>query len=131
MNEETKKKPFKERAKEKIKKYAPWVLGLGAIAGGICWALSSVGGEDESVDGGARELLSSDSICSQQLEESDSELQSEKAERAAHGVSEHIRNLPPGCNASQEKIESATDHGYSLEPGQTWVESYTTGNKSA
>ncbi len=131
MSEEKEKKAFKERAKEKIKKYAPWVLGAGAIAGGIWWALLSADSEDCTVENAACELMTSDLIYSQQSEESDSEAQTEKAERAAHNVSEHVRNLPPGCNASQEKIESATGHGYSLEPGQTWVESYTTGNKSA
>lgn len=130
MSEEKEKKPFKERAKEKIKKYAPWVVGAGAIVGGIWWALSSADREDCTVENAASELMSSDLICIQQFEESYSEVH-EKAERAAHDVSEHVRNLPPGWNASQEKTETAADHGYTLGPGQTWVESYTTGNKSA
>lgn len=130
MSEEKEKKSFKERAKEKIKKYAPWVLGAGAIAGGIWWALSSADSEDCTVENAACELMTSDLICSQQSEKSDSEVH-EKAERAAHDVSEHVRNLPPGWNASLEKTETAVDHGYTLGPGQTWVESYTTGNKSA
>lgn len=40
-------------------------------------------------------------------------------------VSEHLRNLPEGWNASAEKILSATEHGYQLNPGQTWVDTYT------
>ncbi len=40
-------------------------------------------------------------------------------------VSEHLRNLPEGWNASAEKMLSATEHGYQLNPGQTWVDTYT------
>ena len=40
-------------------------------------------------------------------------------------VSEHLRNLPEGWKASEEKILSATEHGYHLNPGQTWVDTYT------
>ncbi len=131
MSGEKEKKSFKERAKEKIKRYAPWVVSICAIAGGIWWALQSAEREECAVDNVDCELMTSDLIYSQQSEKSDSANQTEKAERAAHDVSEHVRNLPPGWNASQEKTETAADHGYNLEPGQTWVESYTTGNKSA
>lgn len=40
-------------------------------------------------------------------------------------VSNHIRNLPEGWNASPLKIETAQDYGFNLEQGQTWVDSYT------
>ena len=40
-------------------------------------------------------------------------------------VTEHIRNLPEGWHASEKKIASAAEHGYNLQPGQTWVENYT------
>lgn len=39
-------------------------------------------------------------------------------------VREHVRNLPDGWNASMGKILSAKEHGYQLEPGQTWVDTY-------
>lgn len=39
-------------------------------------------------------------------------------------VTEHIRNLPEGWHASEKKIASAAEHGYNLQPGQTWVENY-------
>lgn len=39
-------------------------------------------------------------------------------------VSEHIRNLPEGWKASERKISSAIEHGYTLAEGQTWVDTY-------
>lgn len=42
-------------------------------------------------------------------------------------VSDHIRNLPNGCNASAEKIATAAEHGFKLKLGQTWVDGYTKG----
>lgn len=40
-------------------------------------------------------------------------------------IKSHIRNLPEGWNASAEKVATAAENGYSLLPGQTWVDSYT------
>ena len=40
-------------------------------------------------------------------------------------VTEHIRNLPEGWHASEKKIASAAEHGYNLQPGQTWVANHT------
>ncbi|MFT4145256.1 MAG: hypothetical protein QM644_12440 [Mobilitalea sp.] len=40
-------------------------------------------------------------------------------------VSDHIRNLPNECHASAKKIATATEHGFKLKPGQTWVDGYT------
>lgn len=40
-------------------------------------------------------------------------------------VSDHLRNLPDGWQASEQKITSALEHGYHLEVGQTWVNTYT------
>lgn len=40
-------------------------------------------------------------------------------------IKSHLRNLPDGWNASAEKIATAAENGYSLLPGQTWVDSYT------
>lgn len=40
-------------------------------------------------------------------------------------INPHIRNLHEGWRASAEKIATAAEHGYSLQPGQTWVEGYT------
>lgn len=51
--------------------------------------------------------------------------------RTPHTVSRHIRNLPIGWNASEEKIATAAKHGYILMPGQTWVEQYETGYYTA
>lgn len=42
-------------------------------------------------------------------------------------VSSHIRNLSNGRQASAKKIATAVENGYVLEPGQTWVDSYTKG----
>ena len=39
-------------------------------------------------------------------------------------VSSHIRNLHEGWKASAEKIATAAEHDFELQPGQTWVESY-------
>lgn len=52
-------------------------------------------------------------------------------EQIPHNVSEHIRNLHEGWKASTEKIATATEHGYDLQPGQTWVEAYTKGMTAA
>lgn len=51
--------------------------------------------------------------------------------RAPHEVAMHLRNLPEGYKASAEKIAVATELGYALQPGQTLVESYWTGQKAA
>lgn len=51
--------------------------------------------------------------------------------KAPHEVSEHLRNLPQGWNASPSKMLTAVEHGYNLIPGQTWVESYRTGGTAA
>lgn len=40
-------------------------------------------------------------------------------------VSDHIRNLSAGRNASMGKLASAAEHGYNLLPNQTWVIPYT------
>lgn len=39
-------------------------------------------------------------------------------------VRSHIRNLHAGWNASAKKVATAAEHGYVLQPGQTWVTSY-------
>lgn len=52
-------------------------------------------------------------------------------EQFQHSVSEHIRNLHDGWNASQNKIAMAMERGYILKPGQTWVVAYTKGKKVA
>lgn len=51
--------------------------------------------------------------------------------RAPHEVARHLRNLPEGYRASAEKIAAATELGYTLQPGQTLVEAYRTGQKAA
>lgn len=53
------------------------------------------------------------------------------ANRIPHSVVEHLRNLPEGWRASEEKIATAAEHGYDLLPGQTWVETYRTGGRVA
>ena len=40
-------------------------------------------------------------------------------------VSRHIRTLPKGWHASEDKIKMAQEYGISLHPGQTWVDEYT------
>ena len=45
-------------------------------------------------------------------------------------VYDHIRNLPNGNHASIEKRASAAEHGYTLQPGQTWVEGYVKGGNA-
>lgn len=46
-------------------------------------------------------------------------------------VSSHIRNLHDGWQPSPEKMATASKYGYSLQPGQTWVDSYTKGGIAA
>lgn len=47
--------------------------------------------------------------------------------KAAHKVSEHIRTLPNGYNASASKIALAKEKVIELLPGQTIVSAYVTG----
>lgn len=47
--------------------------------------------------------------------------------KAAHDVASHLRNLPKGRYASPLKMATASEHGFQLSPGQTWIEAYTTG----
>ena len=42
-------------------------------------------------------------------------------------VQKHLRNLATGSHASPEKIAAAAAHGFTLQEGQTWVESYIKG----
>lgn len=46
-------------------------------------------------------------------------------------VNRHIRNLPAGWHASQEKISDALKNNIILKDGQTWVEAYIKGNIAA
>lgn len=39
-------------------------------------------------------------------------------------VKSHVRKLPEGMQASPMKELTALEHGYNLNPGETWVESY-------
>lgn len=50
---------------------------------------------------------------------------------APFNVRDHLRNLPYGHHASLEKVASAAEYGYSLQPGQTWVEGFTKGEYAA
>ncbi len=53
----------------------------------------------------------------------------------APGVSQevrrHIRNLPDGWQASDEKKAAALEMGIILQDGQTWVDTYTKGECAA
>lgn len=46
-------------------------------------------------------------------------------------VCDHMRNLPNGWHASAEKIATAAEHGYNIQKGQTWVNTYTKGVSAA
>lgn len=46
-------------------------------------------------------------------------------------VSEHLRNLHEGWKASEDKIATAAENGFELEPGQTWVGAYQKGGTAA
>lgn len=52
-------------------------------------------------------------------------------ERTPFRVCGHIRNLPDGCHASSQKIESALKYNIVLLDGQTWVDSYLKGGVAA
>lgn len=40
-------------------------------------------------------------------------------------VNKHIRTLPTGNNASLAKLLTASENGFQLEMGQTWVDAYS------
>lgn len=46
-------------------------------------------------------------------------------------VRKHVRNLPNGWNASNEKIATALENGIVLLDGQTWVDGYMKGGTAA
>lgn len=46
-------------------------------------------------------------------------------------VIEHLRNLPAGWHASQEKINKANERGIELLDNQTFVDAYMKGTKAA
>lgn len=52
-------------------------------------------------------------------------LDASKREDNLVDVCSHIRNLHEGWTPSEEKIMSAAQMGYRLNPNQTWVEKYT------
>ena len=52
-------------------------------------------------------------------------------EQSPVDVSDHLRKLHEGWQASANKIVTAAEHGYNLQPGQTWVDSYTKGGVAA
>ncbi len=60
-----------------------------------------------------------------------SEVSIEKVSKIPHDVSKHLRNLPQGWQASPEKIATAAEYGFVLLPGQTWVNTYSTGKSAA
>ena len=47
--------------------------------------------------------------------------------RDVTNVCKHPRTLPNGWKASLEKLATATENGFLLEPNQTWVDNYTKG----
>lgn len=46
-------------------------------------------------------------------------------------VRSHIRKLPTGMHASPTKALTAYEHGYILNQGETWVETYVKMSKAA
>lgn len=46
-------------------------------------------------------------------------------------VRSHIRKLPDGMHASPTKELTALEHGYRLNPGETWVEAYVKMDRAA
>lgn len=60
-----------------------------------------------------------------------SNVHSEGSYQNTFGVMEHIRNLPAGWHASQEKIKRANEMGIELMENQTFVDAYTKGTKAA
>ena len=52
-------------------------------------------------------------------------------EKSPFNVSEHLRNLHEGWQASATKIATAAEHGIDLQPRQTWVDSFTKGGIAA
>lgn len=54
-------------------------------------------------------------------------LAAQTSKRIPHSVRSHIRQLPEGKRASALKTKEAALHGYHLQPGQTWVVPYKTG----
>ena len=80
--------------------------------------------------------INDDTRITEQLEQDDSVLCTDSiikkiTTRVPHSVDPHIRNLPDGWRASDRKIATATENGFDLGEGQTWVEKYSTGKKIA
>ena len=54
-----------------------------------------------------------------------------KGAKIPQGVGSHLRNLPKGQRASAYKLATASENGFLLHPGQTWVKDYTKNTISA
>ena len=124
----------REKAKKWVKEHRTelavggGILVISAAAVLICKKVTSanIGQGLKNAGGIPREpIISNDTITKVTREVSSCKVTS--IEKSPHAVSEHIRNLPRGWEASPEKIASAAEHGYELLPGQTWVEAYSTG----
>ncbi len=124
----------REKAKKWVKEHRTelavggGILGVSVAALLICKKVTStnIGQGLKNAGGIPREpIISNDTITKVTREVSSCKVTA--IEKPPHAVSEHIRNLPLGWEASPEKIASAAEHGYELLPGQTWVEAYFTG----
>ena len=117
------------------------VLGIGAAS----IALLAIGLNNEEIIDKLNEYLESlektypdeqqtlndESFCDSFIETSYREETSVVRCSTTCEVCSHIRNLQEGRHASASKIATAADNGFDLEPGQTWVESYTKGDVAA
>lgn len=84
-------------------------------------------------DGGATDgiLNSACDMCIDAGNNLASNTHSEGSNKNTFGVIEHIRNLPAGWRASQEKINKANELGIELMDNQTFVDAYMKGTKVA
>lgn len=107
---------FAENAKNLIMKHKGKILAVGSALGSVALA-AVVAGLTEGRD--TQEAEDQEPV-------SDPETTDERRSSSAYDVDPHLRKLPEGQNASEEKKSKYKEEtGDDLPPGQTWVNGWS------
>ena len=161
MKENKERKTLKERVKEKYANCKKWVSEhrkeaitggtlLVILVGGVIRYFSIESSNDINMDLHEHKGLEVNPLVSSSDNNGDLALDFNKIEEvrvvniddvvddqvclketSPFNVDKHIRNLPDGWMPSPEKIATAAENGFDLQPGQTWVDEYTKGGDAA
>jgi hypothetical protein len=107
---------FAENAKNLIKKHKGKILAVGSALGSVALAVV-IAGLAEGRD--TEEAEDQEPVP-------DPETTDERRSSSPYDVDPHLRNLPEGQNASEEKkAKYKEETGDDLPPGQTWVDGWS------